>query len=101
MVDMSTGNGHDTVTVQMVDILGKIHQELVNVRGVVGALHEDVIALRAGQTELRNELNGLRVELHSDLEELRSEVHDLRTELREDLGTRVRRLEDTVFKRAG
>ena len=56
--------------------------------------------LAAFKAEVRNELSGLRVDVHAGLDEVRREVHDLRTELREDLGARVRRLEEAVFKRA-
>ena len=119
---MSKDNGHDPLTVQMVEILGKIHQELVNVRGAVGelrtdvqatnarldttnarldttnarldTLHEDVVGLRAEVTGIRNEVISLRQETHVELE-------GIREELRDDLGARVRRLEEVVFKRAG
>ena len=126
---MSKDNGHDPLTVQMVEILGKIHQELVNVRGAVGelrtdvqatnarldttnarldttnarldttnarldTLHEDVVELRAEVTGIRNEMVSLRLETHVELE-------GIREELRDDLGARVRRLEEVVFKRAG
>jgi chromosome segregation ATPase len=118
---MSKDNGHDPLSVQMVEILGKIHHELVNVRGAMGelradvqatntrldatntrldatntrldTLHEDVVALRAEVTGIRNEVQSLR-------QETRVELEGIHEELRDDLGARVRRLEEAVFKRA-
>ena len=104
MVEGMSVSGHDLLTVPMVDILGKIHVELVGMRealnGTNARLDTTNAELAAFKAEVRNELSGLRVDVHAGLDEVRREVHDLRTELREDLGARVRRLEEAVFKRA-
>lgn len=111
---MSQGNGHDPATAQMVEILHKIHVELVGVRAAVNDLsvrldatnarldatnarldafreevREDLGALRADVTGIRNELGSLRVELRVDLDELRGSYEG-----------RLARLEAAVFKKA-
>jgi hypothetical protein len=52
-------------------------------------LHEDLLALRADVTGVRNELSGLRVDLRFDLDEMRKSYD-----------ARITRLEDAVFRKA-
>jgi len=49
---MSEENGHDPLTVQMVDLLGKIHGELVKLQGLhaaVQGIHTTVQGICAGR----------------------------------------------------
>jgi FtsZ-binding cell division protein ZapB len=97
---MAKGNGHDPMTVRLVEVLERIE---VHVKGTndrldalnarVDALTEDVHALRADVTTIRNDLGSLRMEAHPDLDEMRAELraHE----------QRFLRLEEAVFKKAG
>jgi uncharacterized protein YoxC len=74
---MSKDNGHDPLRVQMVEILGKIHHELVNVRGAMGELRADVQA-----TNTRLDATNTRLDtLHEDVVALRAEVAGIRSEV--------------------
>lgn len=104
---MTTGNGHDPATAQRVEILHKIHVELVGVRAALNdtntrldttnarletfreEVHGDLGARRADVTGIRNELSELRVELRADLDDARSSYE-----------ARLARLEAAVFKKA-
>ena len=96
---MSTGNGHDPATKQMVEVLlrmeagiQKTNESLAGltarVDGLtarVDVLHEDMLGLRADVTGIRNEMRSLRPELRADLDGTQE---------------RIARLEATVFKPA-
>jgi hypothetical protein len=90
---MSTGNGHDPLTAQIVDILQSIREEIRSTNGRLDALHEDHIALAVEVKGIRTELNSFRSETHVELELLRED-------LKEDYGARIARLEAVVFKPA-
>jgi hypothetical protein len=97
---MSSGNGHDPATKQMVEILTKIHAELA-------ALHSDLNAFRdetRGElTDIRGELVAFKDETRTALTEIRADVHAIRGEFidtRSDHAARIRRLEEAVFKTA-
>jgi len=96
---MSTGNGHDPATKQMVEILLRMEagiqktnesvagltESLAGLTARVDVLHEDMLGLRADVTGLRNEMRSLRPELRADLDSMQE---------------RIARLEATVFKTA-
>jgi hypothetical protein len=97
---MGTGNGHDPATAQMVEILTKIHGELA-------ALHKDFNAFRdetRGElTDIRGELVAFKDETRTALTDIRDDFHAIHGELietRSDHATRIRRLDDAVFKTA-
>lgn len=75
---MSTGNGRDPATKQMVGVLLRMETG-------IGALNENMLALRADVTGIQNEMRSLRPELRADLDTLQE---------------RVARPEATVFKAA-
>ena len=89
---MSTGNGQDPATKQMVEVLlrmeagiKKTNESLAGLTARVDVLHEDMLALRADVTGMRNEMRSLRPELRTDLDSIQE---------------RVARLEAAVFKPA-
>lgn len=97
---MEKGNGHDPLTVRMVEILERIEGEVKGLRGEVTTLRddmhtlrEDVHEIRADVSTLKNEMRGLREEMRADLAQ-----HD---EAHGDLISRVARLEAAVFKKTG
>src|SRR5580692_6142371 len=65
-----SGNGHDPLTKKMIDVLERIEGQIQKTNERLDAfraeVHEDLAALRAGQTELRNDLRGLRTEARAD-----------------------------------
>lgn len=79
-------NGHDPATERMVAVLERIEGELHKTNTRLDVLHDDVVALQAGQRSIVNELRGLRSESRAELE---------------DHGERLAKLEKAVFKRAG
>jgi archaellum component FlaC len=127
---MSKDNGHDPATVQMVDILHRIHGELVGVREEVKAtnarldatnerldrLHDNVLDLHADLVGVNGRLDVLtervdrlegRVEKVEDrLTGMALDVHEIRNDLhrgvatQDDHAVRLRRLEEAVFKPA-
>ena len=82
---MSTGNGHDPATKQMVEVLLRMEAGLERLSSQNAVLHEDMLALRADVTGIRNELRSLRPELRADIDSIQE---------------RVARLEAAVFKPA-
>lgn len=90
-------HGHDTVTADMLVVLQQI------ARGV-GALREE---MNAQLGELREEVSGLRADLKSYQRRTDAQVVDLAHEGADtgtavvDLGKRVARLEEAVFKKTG
>jgi hypothetical protein len=93
-------NGHDPIAVEMLAVLKGMAADIAGIRGDVSALNGRVDALGADLSSVKNELSSLRAETRAEFILLREEVHELRTELREDLGARVRKLEEAVFKKA-
>ncbi len=93
-------NGHDALTVEMVNLLRailaegkKTSQRVDETNQRLDALHEDfvglredVLALRADVVSVKNEVAGLRVEARAD---------------RDDHEERLVKLEAAVFKRTG
>jgi hypothetical protein len=97
---MSTGNGHDPATKQMVEILTKIHGELAALRSDFNAFRDET---RGELTDIRGELVAFKDETRTVLTDIRADVHAIRGELidtRGDHAARLRRLEDAVFKTA-
>jgi uncharacterized coiled-coil DUF342 family protein len=82
---MSTGNGHDPATKQMVEILLRMEAGMQKTNDRLDDLHEDMLGLRADVTGIRNEMRSLRPELRADLDSIQE---------------RLARLEATVFKTA-
>jgi hypothetical protein len=82
---MSTGNGHDPSTKQVVEVLLRMEAGLERLNSQVDVLHEDMLALRADVTGIRNEMRSLRPELRADLDSMQE---------------RIARLEAAVFKPA-
>ena len=75
---MSSGNGHDPSTKQMVEILLRLESRMEagfqELHGDVQALREDMGALRADVTGIKNELRSLRPELRGDLESMQERI---------------------------
>jgi hypothetical protein len=100
MNDVASENGHDRVTVQMVELLGKIHAELTESNKRLDTLHDDVLDLRAEVHAFKEETRNTLTDLRADVHAIRGELIDLRAEVRGDLATRVARLENAVFQKA-
>jgi archaellum component FlaC len=106
---MSKDNGHDPATVQMVDILHRIHGELVGVRDELKAtnarldtLHDDVLDLHADLIGVNGRLDVLteRVDkLEAKVEKVGDHIGGVVLDMH-DHAARLRRLEETVFKPA-
>jgi hypothetical protein len=102
---MAGENGHDRVTAQMVELLGKIHAELVGVNKRVDETRDAVLDLVAEVHATNGRLDVLtarvdkldaRVEKISDrLDGLTLDIHDMRNH-----EERITRLEEAVFNKA-
>jgi hypothetical protein len=94
---MSKDNGHDPLTVQMVDLLREIRDGIKATNASLEAFRDET---RGELTDIRGELR----EIHHEIAETNVRVTDLRNDMREQLGgpveARLRRLEDAVFKKA-
>jgi hypothetical protein len=56
---MITGNGHDPATEQMIEVLLRMANGLERLNTQVDVIHEDMQAIRADVTGIRNEIRSL------------------------------------------
>jgi uncharacterized coiled-coil DUF342 family protein len=100
------GNGHDPITVQMVEILQKIHGEIAGLRREFNDFRDET---RGELTDIRGELREIHHEIADTnvrLTTTNERLEDLRSEMRAGfrresaLDVRVTRLEEAVFKPA-
>ena len=71
-------NGHDSVTVEMVDLLRQLVTEVRATNERLDTLQVEVSGFR---NETRNELTSLRTEMRADLAQTNDALEDLRREV--------------------
>lgn len=112
---MKKGNGHDPATAAIIEVLERIEQRLGNVETEARATNQRLDRVEQEVRGVREELHAFREQTREDLAAvcadvsgLRSELSSLRAETRvdnaiyhEEMRSRVRKLEEAVFKQTG
>ena len=101
------GNGHDPLTVELVDLLRQVVNGINGTNTRLDAFRDE---MRGELTDIRGELREMHHEMaatnervtltNERLEDLRAELHGLRGDMKGAVETRLARLEGAVFKRA-